>query len=634
MNPSSCRPSPGTTLRLVVVGSTCTALALGLAVLVAVDLRTDRQAAVAQAASQAELLGHAGARDLRTRDAIAAHDLLATLRLQARVIGAALYDAQGRLFASYRADAAAQPPSALDAAPAGPDAATGHDRVVRRAIVDGGQAVGTVYLRVRDDVADRAARDAWLALAIVAAALAAAWPASARLPALATRVARELHDTDTDTDPAPADADRAAQQEVMRLNEDLERRVQLRTTQLEASNRELLAASREAESANRAKSEFLSNMSHELRTPLNAIIGFGQLLANDAMPPASPERNRGFVKHIVDAGNHLLTLINEVLNLAQVESGRLSISLEPVELREVLEECHALTRTASALRGIRLVFPLETALRVNADRTRLKQVLLNLLSNAVKYNRDHGAVIVECAPGDEGRVRLSIQDTGDGLAPDQLRQLFQPFNRLGRDAGGIEGSGIGLVLTRRLVELMGGTIGVHSSPGTGSTFWIDLRGAEPARPAAPVPEPRLPTPEEIIGDNGLRTSTILCVDDNRANLALLTEALSLRSDCVVLTAVDGQAGVEMARAHRPDVILMDNNMPVLSGRDAMRVLRADPSTAAIPVIAVSAAAMPDMVSSGLSQGYFRYLVKPYDLVDLTDAVDAAIDASRRAQPRQ
>jgi len=149
-----------------------------------------------------------------------------------------------------------------------------------------------------------------------------------------------------------------------------------------------------------------------------------------------------------------------------------------------------------------------------------------------------------------------------------------------------------------------------------------------------VPEPRLPTPEEIIGDNGLRTSTILCVDDNRANLALLTEALSLRSDCVVLTAVDGQAGVEMARAHRPDVILMDNNMPVLSGRDAMRVLRADPSTAAIPVIAVSAAAMPDMVSSGLSQGYFRYLVKPYDLVDLTDAVDAAIDASRRAQPRQ
>ena len=159
----------------------------------------------------------------------------------------------------------------------------------------------------------------------------------------------------------------------------------------------------------------------------------------------------------------------------------MSISLEPVDLREVLEECHALTRTASAQRGIRLVFPMETTLSVNADRTRLKQVLLNLLSNAVKYNREHGAVIVECTPGDEGRIRIAVQDTGAGLTPEQLRSLFQPFNRLGRDGTGIEGSGIGLVLTKRLVELMGGVIGVHSTPGTGSTFWIDLRSAEPVK---------------------------------------------------------------------------------------------------------------------------------------------------------
>jgi CheY-like chemotaxis protein len=256
-------------------------------------------------------------------------------------------------------------------------------------------------------------------------------------------------------------------------------------------------------------------------------------------------------------------------------------------------------------------------------------VLLNLLSNAVKYNREHGAVIVDCAPGDEGRVRISVQDTGNGLTPDELRGLFQPFNRLGRDRSAIEGSGIGLVLTRRLVELMGGTIGVASTPGTGSTFWVDLRSAGPIAAERPADATRLPAPVQA---GAPQPATILCVDDNRANLQLLTEALALRADCVVLTATDGQSGVDMARSHRPDVILMDNNMPVLSGREAMRILRADPATAGIPVIAVSAAAMPQTVSAGLELGYFRYLVKPYDLVDLTDAVDAAIDSARAGRP--
>ena len=665
------RRSLSTRLRIAILGSTLAALALALGATILYDLRTWHHGWVDEVQAQADLVGHASADDLAANDPRGAQQALAMLRLQPRMRSAAVYDAQGRLFASCRNEGAAPPPATLQAAGFGDaDGPVLHDLVVRAPIVDQGRVVGTVTVRAGDALGGRIVSYAELALALLILAGLATWAVSAWVLAIVTRPLAAMADVARDArehgvsarrveklgddevgdlvdafnallaeverrkaaaEAAAVDKDREVaerrhmQTEVMRLNEELERRVHERTAQLEESNRELTAATREAENANRAKSEFLSNMSHELRTPLNAIIGFGQLLQHDA--GASPERNQGFVQHIVDAGNHLLTLINEILNLAQIEAGKVSISLEPVDLREVLDECHALTRTASAQRGIRLVFP-ETSHIVSADRTRLKQVLLNLLSNAVKYNREHGAVLVECTRGDEGRIRVAVQDTGAGLTPEQLRSLFQPFNRLGRDAT-IEGSGIGLVLTKRLVELMGGTIGVHSTPGTGSTFWIDLRSAEPAKVDLASVAPRLPTASELTGGDP-QVSTILCVDDNRANLALLTEALSLRSDCLVLTATDGQAGVDMARSHSPDVILMDNNMPIMSGREAMRVLRADPATAGIPVIAVSAAAMPNMVSSGLELGYFRYLVKPYDLVDLTDAIDAAIDSSRAA----
>jgi CheY-like chemotaxis protein/anti-sigma regulatory factor (Ser/Thr protein kinase) len=403
--------------------------------------------------------------------------------------------------------------------------------------------------------------------------------------------------------------------------------VRERTAQLEASNRELSLANDAAQAASRAKSEFLSNMSHELRTPLNSIIGFGQLLAGEEAS-RSAERHREFIEHIVGAGRHLLDLINEILNLSQIEAGKLSLSLEPVSLNEILDECCALTKMAAAERGIRLVFAAAHGLHVQADRTRLKQVLLNLLSNAVKYNRQDGAVIVECGPGDEGWLRISVQDTGAGLEASQIRTLFQPFNRLGRHHD-VEGNGIGLTLTKRLVELMGGQIGVSSTPGKGSVFRIDLR--EALRPAVPEyahtgwntqATRALPAPAD--------SATVLCVDDNAANLTLLKEALSLRTGCRVLTATDGRAGVEVARHYQPDVILMDNNMPVMTGMEALRLLRADPATADIPVIAVSANAMPGAVARGIESGFYRYLVKPFDLVDLMDAVDAALDERKRA----
>jgi len=668
MTAFSPRRSLGTKLRLAILGSTLAALVLALGASIVYDLATWHRGWIADVRAQSELLGHASADDLAAGNPRGANEALAMLRLQPRMRSAAVYDAQGRLFAVWNAADATPPPAAI----ANVDSDGAHELLVRTPVVDQGRMLGTVVVRARDELEDRIASYGALALALIVLAAAGTWAVSAWLKAIVTQplaamtdiaheaVQRGVHSrrapklgedevgelvdafngllaeierrkSEQETAAAEKDREVAERRHVQvllqRLNEELERRVRERTAQLEDSNRDLIAATRESENANRAKSEFLSNMSHELRTPLNAIIGFGQLLSHGDAAGAGPERNRAFVQHIVDAGNHLLTLINEILNLAQIESGKVSISLEPVELREVLDECHALTRTASAQRGIRLVFPTETPMVVNADRTRLKQVLLNLLSNAVKYNREHGAVIVECTAGDQGKVRVAVQDTGTGLTPEQLRALFQPFNRLGRDKSGIEGSGIGLALTKRLVELMGGTIGVHSTPGTGSTFWIDLRSAEPLNVALARVEARLPTSGDLAGGEQ-DVATILCVDDNRANLALLTEALSLRADCLVLTASDGQAGVDMARTHSPDVILMDNNMPVMSGREAMRILREDPATAGIPIIAVSAAAMPGSVSSGLEQGYFRYLVKPYDLVDLTDAIDAAIDVSR------
>ncbi|HEX6706790.1 MAG TPA: ATP-binding protein [Albitalea sp.] len=421
-----------------------------------------------------------------------------------------------------------------------------------------------------------------------------------------------------------------AEARVLRLNEELERRVRERTAQLEVSNQDLALATAAAERANRAKSEFLSNMSHELRTPLNAIIGFGQLLGSGA-PSRPPEKQALFVDHIVKAGRHLLTLINEILNLAQIEAGRLAVAIDRVGAAEVLAECEAMIEPMAAQRGVRIVFARRVDLAVMADRTRLKQVLLNLLSNAVKYNRMHGLVRIDCLQQDSGRVRFMVQDTGAGLRPDQLQSLFQPFNRLGQESNGEEGSGIGLVVTKRLVELMGGTIGVQSTPGVGSLFWIELEGA-PAYPPTPGAAQRVP--ERGVAEHvaaaatAAQVATVLCVEDNPASLRLVQEVLAGRSDVQLLSASNGRLGVELARSHVPAVILMDNNMPEMSGREAHAILRNDPRTAGIPIIALSANAMPNAVDEGLAAGFFRYLTKPFDVKDLLVALDDALAQSR------
>jgi len=391
---------------------------------------------------------------------------------------------------------------------------------------------------------------------------------------------------------------------------------------LQETNVELERAKIAAEKANLAKSDFLSSMSHELRSPLNAILGFAQLMESDSPPQTQSQKES--TAQILRAGWHLLTLINEILDLAKVESGQVPLSTEPVSLTDVLLECHGMIEPQAQLQGIALAFPGRGIQNfVRADRTRLKQVLINLLSNAVKYNSKPGRVEVDCSANVPGRMRVSIRDTGAGLHPDQLDQLFQAFNRLGQEAGGQEGTGIGLVVAKRLVELMGGTIGVESTVGTGSTFWFELASAP--EPSLCASEIDAPVSAHSQAKDSIRTHTLLYVEDNPANLKLVEQIMNRHPHMHLLTAVNGTLGIELARDLRPEVILMDINLPGINGFEALRILRAEPLTAHIPVIAISANAMPRDITKGEAAGFFRYLTKPIRVDEFLEAIGKALE---------
>ncbi|MGY2491267.1 hybrid sensor histidine kinase/response regulator [Cupriavidus sp. CP313] len=379
-----------------------------------------------------------------------------------------------------------------------------------------------------------------------------------------------------------------------------------------------------AESANHAKSEFLSSMSHELRNPLNAILGFAQLMASESPPPTASQQ--ASIDQILKAGWHLLELINEVLDLARIEAGHASLSPEPVSVIDTLRECHAMLEQQALKRTVRMRFPAgELPCFVRADRTRLKQILLNLLSNAIKYNRDQGSVDVQVTTT-EHRVCVSVRDTGAGLTPERLAQLFQPFNRLGHEAGPVEGTGIGLVVAKRLAELMGGTIDVESTPGVGSMFRVELPAAAPPAMAGESAEAAAPVRSSIEASSTMHT--LLYVEDNPANLKLLEQLLARRADVHLLSAATGILGVELARTSLPEVIVMDIHLPDINGIEALGRLREDPKTMHIPVIALSANAMPRDIERGMKAGFFRYLTKPIRIHEFMDALNAALEQPR------
>jgi PAS domain S-box-containing protein len=390
-----------------------------------------------------------------------------------------------------------------------------------------------------------------------------------------------------------------------------------------------LLAAQAAERANAAKTEFLSRMSHELRTPLNAVLGFAQLLQMDPGASLSPEQ-RAKLQHIENAGAHLLAMINDVLDLSRIESGGMPLTAETVALSVAVEEAIALVATAAREANVRLqIEPPDrnTAIgdHVQADHLRLRQVLVNLLSNAIKYNREHGQVIVRWGASRDGdTVQLQVVDTGVGLSPEQRAHLFEPFNRLGAERSSIEGSGIGLVVTQRLVQLMGGAIHVQSQPGVGSSFTITLPAAmgEGTQPAphdatapssAPAPGPRC---------------TVLYAEDNPMNVALVRELMHLRADCRLLVAKSGREAIALAQAERPDLLVLDMHLGDMTGLDVMQRLARDPQLTGVPVIALSADAMPASITAAERAGFRAYLTKPLDVAEFLRAIDDALGAPK------
>jgi PAS domain S-box-containing protein len=365
----------------------------------------------------------------------------------------------------------------------------------------------------------------------------------------------------------------------------------------------LIAARNEAERASRAKSEFLSSMSHELRTPMNAILGFGQLMEYDQ---GLDSEHKESVHEILKAGRHLLDLINDILDLAKVEAGRLSLSLEPVCLQDVVSESVSLVTSLAKSNNIKINIDLQPGSRVLADKTRLKQVCLNILSNAVKYNVEGGSVSIRSEIYQPSTLRLTVEDTGKGISEAGLQILFLPFNRLDAESSGIEGTGIGLTLTKRMVELMGGSIGVVSRLGMGTRVWVELPLSQGIERQAQCHD----ASDEIASDSIFKPRTILYVDDNPVNLKLVKGLLRRFNSVEMLDAHTPDMGIELAKQHKPDLILLDINMPGLNGYQVLEILKKNPVFADTPVIALTANAMPREIEKGLDAGFSHYLTKP------------------------
>jgi len=393
-------------------------------------------------------------------------------------------------------------------------------------------------------------------------------------------------------------------------------------TEATAAESLMKEAKESAERANAAKSEFMSRMSHELRTPLNSVLGFAQILEMELKSPEELE----MVGYIHNSGKYLLELINEVLDISRIESGRISVMIEPIVLQEIEKECIELVKPLANELGVTIFSQSVYDFQVLGDQQRLKQVMLNLLSNAIKYNRPNGSVTISCAPRPSSKVRLSVSDTGPGINPDLLERLFTPFDRLDAETSGIEGTGLGLALSRGLIEAIGGIMGVESTVGSGSTFWIELPNVKSPKASISriAPTVALKAADEAV-------STVLYIEDDVANVQLVERLLMQRPNINLITSLLGGLGIELAQQYRPDLILLDVHLTDLHGFEVLERLQGDSRTIDIPVVVLSADATTWQRRRFRNAGVYEYLSKPFDLQQLLDVIDQHLGAGAASQ---
>lgn len=427
---------------------------------------------------------------------------------------------------------------------------------------------------------------------------------------------------------------KAAEQELENYRQNLEQLVAERTGELEKSlillrkenearkqvESSLILSKEEAEKANQLKTEFLSRVSHELRTPMNAILGFGQLLGMEELD----KHQSDYIDEILGAGSHLLELISEVLDLSKIETGGLRLDLQYIALHDLIADCLPLVKNMAEARDIELSIELSEAIDddLYVDRMRFKQVLINLLTNAIKYNSSPGKVSIRSCLHAPDRLRVSITDTGPGISVEKQEAIFEPFNRLGAEYSAIEGSGIGLTIARQLVHMMQCEMGVESEPGTGSTFWVECPLAVRHRTHGVAAPQQVARPQSWAASS---KRTIVYIEDNAANLRLVQHLISRLEDVELYTAADAESGIKLACEKRPDLILLDINLPGMDGYEAFSRLRKRGETRTIPVIAVSAAAMPSDIERAMTAGFKRYITKPINVRELVDVIAAELD---------
>lgn len=398
-------------------------------------------------------------------------------------------------------------------------------------------------------------------------------------------------------------------------------------TERKQTELELRTAKEVAESANSAKSEFLSSMSHELRTPMNAILGFAEMLHINSSEPLS-EKQKSFVDHILKGGRHLMTLIDDVLELGKIEAGKLSVDFDYISVDKIIDDSLELIQSRAREEGIEILnkIPRDKLPLLWTDGTRLTQALLNILSNAVKYNRKYGTVTLSCEETPEQMLRINVADTGMGITEEKQRDLFKSFERLGHETGDIEGTGIGLTITKQLVEVLGGEIGYQSEVDKGSTFWIDVPISHEQAPTIKETRASKKTTrkaEPKARDDAART--ILYIEDNPDNRQLMTSIIAQLENMTLVTADNAELGHDLARSNNPDLILMDLNLPGMNGFEALKRLQYTTQSQDIPVIAITAAALPKDIEKVLKAGFKDYITKPFNVGTCIRVIEETLD---------